>query len=442
MLGLAYEVPGKLAITKRLGVCVSVEGETATLHVSPKEKAATLMSLSSLGSPLDLIPASLSPATRFIYATRKPSGASKAEWDNGVLLSCARDLATMSMGAMRMVADEALDLGWLDIFSWTTLSDTEKAWRRAHRAAKERNPDALDEALRSLPPAGYNQRVGLLLHNIDAVATHSSLRSLANDWSTSELPGVDSLVRLLAGDWEKAIQTGVDVLADAAPERRKPWIEALTKFQRGEPSAPMTAGSFPNWEAAATFARGRSGQKIDSDLSSISQIALPLVDDLIEAGAISATSSAPFATWPDRTYLLARLFPHELDDSSTLQVGNYAELARRYFRRRDRKSLESLPPCQSLRRLLIIKPYWTSSRANHPMKPGCAKRTSSSYSWHTGPSKPLESRRPVFCRSLLRTTLPFGHCLPNSPEAVSLLPMLKRGFQRLDWPIGAIFSGS
>jgi hypothetical protein len=111
-VGLAFQVSGKLKVTKRLGICTAVDSESAILHLSPKDKDTISVPVASLPAPANVVPATISPATRLLYAARQPDGPIKAHWDRDTLLARSGELAKSSVPAMRLLADEAIQLGW------------------------------------------------------------------------------------------------------------------------------------------------------------------------------------------------------------------------------------------------------------------------------------------------------------------------------------------
>jgi hypothetical protein len=342
LVGLAVEVPGKLRVNKRLGICIDVDGESAVVHLSPKPKDTITLPATSLASPSAAIPPSLSPATRFIYASRQPHGRIKASWDTAVLLERAGELAAISMGAMRMVADEALTFAWPDIVAWTTLTDTEKAWRRAHHAAGIGDLDALAADLQLLPPSGYVGRIELLLPHLPAVATYEACRTLVAEWARADIPGADLVDRLLSGNPNDALEAGMERLTTVAAPNRESWADATAALAAGVPQTPLR-DDCPSWEAAALVTRARAGENMDASFPRVATVAPAIIDDLIDAGALTADLVLDDVETPLRPYVLARLRPGDLDDDELIAQGHYTELARRYCRRHERGRLDALP---------------------------------------------------------------------------------------------------
>jgi hypothetical protein len=343
LVGLAFDVPGKLRLTKRLAICMAVDGESARLHLSPKEKDTITVPAASLTTPSAAIPASCSPATRLLYGARQPNGPIKANWDGNALLARAGELAGASMGAMRAVADEAIVLGWPDIVTWARLTDTEKAWRLAHHAATTGDVDRLAAELERLPDAGYPERVRLLLAHLPTVARHDRCRALLASWQAVGVPGAAVAHRMVDTDWDDALRAGAEQLVavgnSALADR---WTAARAALGAATPTAPGRQDC-PAWTAAALVTDGRRGVNVDRDFAALAAVAPSLLDDLVDGGTLTPDLALAGVDSPHRAYLLARLRPHELDDAGTAAVGHHAELARRYCRRRDRTNLRQLP---------------------------------------------------------------------------------------------------
>jgi tetratricopeptide (TPR) repeat protein len=243
---------------------------------------------------------------------------------------------------MRMAADEAIRLGWPDIVAWTRLTETEKAWRRAHHAAGAGDLDGLVAELGTLPPTGYHARLDLLLPHLPAVFGHAPCRALVESWRAAGLPGADTAHRLLEGSWLDAIGAGVEMLAVAAPARVETWSAGQAGLAAGAPGAPLRAGC-PAWDAAAVITRARGGANVDQEFPRIAAVAPSILDDLVDAGALTAGLAPEPSGRPHRPHLVARLRPEELDDATVGELGHATELARRYCRRGDRARLAALP---------------------------------------------------------------------------------------------------
>jgi hypothetical protein len=342
LVGLTFDVPGRLRVTKRLAICLAVDGDSAQLHVSPKEKDTFAVPVASLGEPKAATPAALSPAARLLHAARQPDGPIKSSWDRDALLARAGEMAAASLGTMRMVVDEAIRLGWADIVAWARLSDTEKAWRQAHHAAGAGDLDRLAAELARLPERGYHGRVDLVARHLPVVVGDPRYRSLIESWAAAGLPGADVLHRTLDDDPHAAARAGIELLATRDPGRAEAWTGACDAVESGAPTAPLR-DACPAWDAAALVTAARAGTNLDGAFARIAPLALPLIDDLIDGGTLTAALPLQAVEGDKRAYLRARLRPHELDDATAVQLGHHTELARRFCRRRDRDRLAALP---------------------------------------------------------------------------------------------------
>jgi hypothetical protein len=350
LVGLAFEVPGKLRVTKRLAICLAVDGESAKLHISPKEKDTVTVPTGSLASPLETVPSTLSPASRLLYASRQPDCAIKANWDADTLLSAAGAAAATSLGAMRRVADEAIELGWPDIVDWTTLTNSEKTWRRSHQSASIGDTEDLLLQLAALPSSGYHDRVDLLMPHLSTVIDQPAFRQLVDSWHQGGIPGADVLHELVHSEWSDAMSVGEGVLRarrgrhpvrPESAELADRWAAIHASFTAGGPVRPLGTDCSA-WAAAAVVGAARAGANVDGEVGQLGPLAMSIFDDLIDGGWLTAAADIE-SNASQTQYLLARLRPHELDDAGCAGVGHHTELARRFCRRRDESSLQALP---------------------------------------------------------------------------------------------------
>ena len=232
--------------------------------------------------------------------------------------------------------------GWDDIFAWTTLTESEKAWRSAHHSAAVADLPGLRSALGSLPEHGYEARVQLIQPYVDAVAQDpEGWRALLDAWRAQGLAGASETFELVFGDWQESLVAGVGHLADHAG-RQEAWSQAISELAEGRTLSAPVADGCPSWASGAVFTRGAAGEKIDAEVASVIDLEAALLDDLVDARALTA-DALELAEGTGKDYLMARLNPAELDDDQTRSVGHHAELARRYVIRRDRSKLFGLP---------------------------------------------------------------------------------------------------
>lgn len=337
-VGLIFEQRRKLRPARR-GLCIKDAGALLTLHFPGKET----QELPADGVRLtDLVPQQLSLAGRLMFATREVPD---HDWDEAAVAALVAELTCSSLGQRRALASEALAHGWRDTFNEVELTPSEKAWLSAHEAAAYGDVQELARQLDLLPAAGYQARVGLLIPYLDVVlAQPPAWLPLLESWTEAGLPGARELVGLVAGGWVEAVPAGIVLLrATGRADAAALWQAALEVVVGDQPKPPPPGATSVAWSAAARAVQGRSGMRLDNDLSDLSALALPVLDDLVDAGALVATSQLDTLPLEPRRHLLARLAPERLDESALVALEHHAELARRAFLGRDRAALSRLP---------------------------------------------------------------------------------------------------
>lgn len=356
-LGLTYALRGKWLVNKQHGICIAEGNQTVTLHFGDEEDRD--VDVSQLGAPTDLVPESLSPAGRFIHAERLNSErAQKTGWVADRLLAVAGELLASDVGGRRQLADEALNSGWSDIFDWVELTPSEKAWVCAHASALQGELDFLYNNLRMLPPAGYDDRVTLLLPFLPRLRDEPARwLELVDSWEVAGPPDVDDLRALLSEGFTNFVETGVRLLAGplSRPIEAEEWQSAagINSGTLSEPRIPEA----PAWSAAAAYVRGMGGANLDAEVNSIATLDIALLDDLIDCNALTSRVDTYGIPSAPRLHLQARLRPESLTDDALRECGHLSELARRQFLARDREGLRRLngdPASQHYEALLDV----------------------------------------------------------------------------------------
>jgi hypothetical protein len=344
-VGFVFRIRGKLRVTKRLAICTGVSDQTVELHVSASEPAITTP-LADLGEPIALAASiTLSPPARLLHAAREPGGPiEKATFDADRLGELAGQWAARTKGTMRRLVEDALALGWNDVVEWAPLTDSEKAWRRAHEAAAYGDVGALFVHLTDLPPAGYAQRVGLVLPYLPALLRdRGKWLPVIDGWVTAGLPKATLVRDLIGPAWDRSLSAGVDLLAGAGREARsQEWATELAALTDGSTTRTLVADA-PSWTALAAYGRGHAGLDLTEETAALVAAPIPIIDELIDAGRLRPSADLSAFPPPVRTYLTARLRPEDLDDDAIRAVGHDVELARRRYLARDRGALEAIP---------------------------------------------------------------------------------------------------
>jgi hypothetical protein len=336
-LGLVFEVRGRMGVTKKQGICVDVEGDVLLLHFSPKDKEPGRVPTGT--APTAMVPASLSAATRLLYAADLTEA--RVGWDREMLRTRAAERCA-DLRALRRLTDEALELGWEHIVAWAPLTAGEKAWRQAHHAVVTSDLSALREALATLPPEGYPARAELLLPHLAVVhRDQDSWRPVLDTMADQQVPRAAELRDLVTGPWDAAIVAGRQFLT---PERDAEWAAVGEQLATAASVAPPPVPGLPAWTAASLVLSADRSSPLDDAVTQLAGLERALWDDLVDAGRIGTPSAVTRLRGPLRTYLLARLDPTGLDDDELTQVEHLGELARRCFLSRDRATLSGLEP--------------------------------------------------------------------------------------------------
>jgi hypothetical protein len=336
-VGLVHEQRRKLRSTRQ-AMCIADAGGMVTLHFSAKETAtvpADDVEFSDQTSPAS------SPACRILQAVRNVRMTN--DWDHRVLLERVQDLLRDSVGARRVLANEALDEHWQNVFDELDLSATEKAWLQAHEAAAYGHVEDLLRWAAMLPDDGYVQKIALVQPYLPELATMPDSRQLLDRWARAAVPGSAALQAHLSDDWETAMSGGAAVLEDSGEHlRAKEWRTATESIRSGTSREPLLADRH-DWAAATTYMAACAGRNIDADLELIRDLPLPLLDDLVDAGSLTPAAALASLPSPAREHLGARLVPEQLDDALLAAVAHHTERARRRFLARDGLKLATLP---------------------------------------------------------------------------------------------------
>jgi hypothetical protein len=338
-VGLVFEQRRSLRPTRR-ALCLADSGTEVQLHFSAKE---TVSVPAADQVPSELVPATLSPAGRLVHATRQVAGKVRQDWDLAAIPAVVASL-TQSMGARRALAVEALEHQWEDIFQWLGLTATEKEWLRAHHAASTGRLEELRDHVAALAVAGYAAKVGLLKPFLEVIGDRPApWLPLLDGWAQAGVPEAADVRALVAGAWDDAVRAAGQLLQGAGQgPRGSAWRSAVEAIAAGSPPPPPGPG-YPSWSAATLYVQGRAGIVLDPVAGDLAVLPVSLLDDLVDAGALSPGAALEALPQGSRLHLLARLAPDRLDDDQLATAGNQAERARRRFLAREETALAALP---------------------------------------------------------------------------------------------------
>lgn len=344
-VGMVFAMPGKLLVNKKRGVCIAADQQAVELHFSAVDTqvvpVANLPAFDEAWSRPDL-----SPSARLQHAARQVQQSEvKASWDSAALAQLAGSWANVSVAAMRQVADEALTMGWPDVFEWIGLTPAEKSWRQAHHAASVGDSERLLVRLSELSSEGYPERLRLCLPFLaEMVARPNDWQSVIDACCSAASDGepgadIEVLETALTGDAETGLRRFGEVLADRGyDERGRFWQDTADRLVAGTPGPPPDR-AHPAWAALSRYLTRSEPLTTDQAFS----LTPALLDDAIETGCLHAETTFEHLDQDDRRYLEARLRPEALDLDTLERAGHHDELARRAFLAGDRARLDQLP---------------------------------------------------------------------------------------------------
>ena len=331
-IGLAYEVRGKLGVTRKQGIALAVEGNELLLHLSPKDKQPTRVPADT--PPTAAVRQDLCPAARLIMAADLPDA--KLGWDRDLLRTTSSELCA-DRQMLRAVFDDAVALGWQGIVDWAPLTATEKAWRAAHHAATTGDEQGLLMALSQLPKEGYPARAQLLLPHLGLLARNPhAWRPVVRALVEAGVFQAEEVAATLE-DWEAALGGGTALLPAS---QQADWTVVRERLAKGDGIPAALASSTPAWQATSLITSSK--EPLDGHMRELAGLEPALLDDLVDAGRLTVRTTLDDAPGAVRAYLCARLDPARLSEHELRVAGHDGELARRYFLAGDRSSLSSL----------------------------------------------------------------------------------------------------
>jgi len=268
-----------------------------------------------------------------------------AKWDEELLTEAARAQATASTAARRTAALDALALGVPGQLPGLGLTATELAWYEAWAAAGRGDAAGALDGLERLPERGYEPRVALLLGLAGVLLSEPALGARA---------AVQLAPFTMASGDARALHAALTEQADAvaplvpfaesagdADGRLTAWASLIT----GEkPAALPFPDELPLSSALNGYLRLRAGADHGTAVSTLRWLPLPLLDELIDCGALAPRLAVQPGWDADRAaYVRCRLDPGGTGLPDLAEAGCTAELARRHYLAGDGAALDALP---------------------------------------------------------------------------------------------------
>lgn len=327
----------------------------------------------------DLVRPRTSAGRLLAVATACEAGSTKRRWDPQTLEQAAVDAAP-DIASTRGLALDALDLGRRQFLEELALTPPERVWLQAVEAAVAGDHEDLVSALRALPPTRYRPKLVLLATALGAaraggVDTGGLAEQLVSFADTEPLACL--MLRILNEDRVEPTAAGLEasrrLLEAASPSPASACqiaagIDALMGRTVTVPEDSSALGA--NTRALLALSSKREGLLSDADIDSLP---LPVLDDLIDSGALGAETVLAGSSVGHRTrYLKARLDPAALDDAEVDGLDHHEERARRAFRNGDAERLAALgdsPTVSHYQTLLTLQSGKAGRQALESVRP-------------------------------------------------------------------------
>ncbi len=301
-------------------------------------------------------------------AAAGPRGELRPGWSEAVAAAAARTLAEAGLGARRAAAIDRIALGAQPdpVAAGFGLSPAELAWYAAHRACLTEPAGVLLDRLERLPPHAYAARVSLLMARIgdllrDPVSA-SRARAQAEPFASTS-PDAAALVAALNAEPPRDIREALTaylsrVVAELSAEEAARACSIGRVVLDLKADQPLPDPGLPTTRALALYLSGCAGTVLDDHVAVLARLPIELIDDLVEAGALTAASSADSA-WPqtEAAYLQCRLDPGNASEEQLRGAGFTAELARRAYLAGDGAALAELPGDEATRHYLALRTW-------------------------------------------------------------------------------------
>ncbi len=359
--GVALEAPNPGSV--RIGRVVAVKGRLGhrngiSLQESPADVRILVKGDETVEMPLAEFdaasavdvpgPAVGGAAGRLWKALRaQQGGVLRARWNPEAVTAAALAHATLTIGARRAAALDALALGSQEVVAALGLSAQETCWYQARAAAAAGDTPALLAWLERLPAQGYALRVALLLGRVADLLRDGSLggRAAAQlaPFAAADLDARALHAALAAPGTADTIAPLVPfaLAVDGADGPLSGWASAIADLRH--PAAPFP-DSMLTAQALGAYLRVSAGADCAAKADVLRLVPTVLLDEMIELGAIPPElASQPGWQAASAAYLRCRLNPGEASAADLREAGFTAELARRYYLAGNSAELAALP---------------------------------------------------------------------------------------------------
>lgn len=342
----------KSGLIHRPAICMAAESEEVVL-VSKGAEVHTMST--STFDQMDKMaisdrPVESAPGRLLLAARASEEGNVKAKWDANHVRAAALECARATLGSRRAAAVDWLRIGAEGEVGELGLTATEVAWIEAHLAAEDGDAPAAVTMLEPLPADKYLAKVGVLISLTTEIVQNPELQARAVALARP-FADIDFEARSFVGALDSSEVNGrLDVALEMVQAVKGQESEAMAELTRlingiatNDLSRPNNPGGLPITMALAVYSDAMAGTNVDACAAWLRPLTMPQYDDLIAAGALTASGIASCPVeGSDLWYLQGRTDPSPLSDDELCGVGAHAEHARRLFEVGDTASLARL----------------------------------------------------------------------------------------------------
>lgn len=275
----------------------------------------------------------------------------KGKWERSTVREIALQLAGKDMGSRRAAAMDFLELTDSEAFESLELSVTEKMWIRGLYAAERGDLEQAVARFEELSAPSYAARVDVLfalaVPLLGATDLHKRVCAILEPFGPESIKARALLAALGTATWNARVTAAKEIantLFTADSRDSEEFTRLIDGLAEGVGARPTDPDALPITQALAVYRDGAAGHSIDADAGWLISAQLPLYDDLIDSGGLSAEGienlkvlNAPWA------YLVARLDAGRLNEDQLKSIDHVAELARRRYLAGDMAGLAALP---------------------------------------------------------------------------------------------------
>lgn len=344
-IGTVHEV--RRGLRRRPAVRVGGDGETAQLLFESGETVAVPVQTLPPARPAPIGSAAPLTPHGVLLALAATRGAGARGWEPAALRAAAI-AAVDGVGTARLVALDAVRLGFFDVVAQLPLSASERTWLDAVVAAERRDPTGVVRAVAALPPDRYRHKL-VLLFSVAGGAGRlgrdgAVLGPHLDAYADEPVAGLLGRVLGLAPTDRARLVDDIRLLRQVVPltpAAARDVDAAVVALTGGTPAAIGDLAMLG--PATRTVIALAGAGPVALDAASVRSLDAAVVDDLVDTGTVDAAVLLA-AGWDEQrsSYLRARLVPGSMTDDEVGRAGHVEEAARRAFLSAEPSALDAL----------------------------------------------------------------------------------------------------